>query len=79
MGRDRSLFAHHENAPDEPTSKNLQFDSHPEVLKHFARMSKIHWLLKDYLKQELKKANEENLPLVKHLAMNYPNDPNVTG
>jgi alpha-glucosidase len=56
--------------------KNLQFDSHPAVLKHFARMSKIHWLLKDYLKQELKKANEENLPLVKHLAMNYPNDPN---
>ncbi|HBT40362.1 MAG: Glycoside hydrolase family 31 [Thermotoga sp. 50_1627] len=56
--------------------KNLQFDSHPDVLKHFARMSKIHWLLKDYLKQQLKKASEENLPLVKHLAMNYPSDPN---
>jgi len=38
-------------------------------------MANMHVLLIDYLKVEFKKAIDENLPVVKHLALNYPEDP----
>lgn len=54
---------------------NIQFDSNHDILRHFSKMANMHVLLIDYLKVEFKKAIDENLPVVKHLALNYPEDP----
>ncbi|AEH51804.1 alpha-glucosidase [Pseudothermotoga thermarum] len=53
--------------------KNFQFDD-PRVLNHFSRMARIHFALKDYLKTELEEAVKTNKPLVRHLALDNPDD-----
>ncbi len=53
--------------------KNFQF-SDPRVLNHFARMARIHYALKNYLKSELEKASKTNFPMIRPLMLDYPND-----
>ncbi len=55
--------------------KNLQFDD-PRVLTHFARMSRIHYALKDYLISELNEAIRNNTLTIKPLILDYPDDKN---
>jgi len=56
---------------------NIQFDSSVEILQHFSTMSRIHYGLKDYLCFEVKNSFLSGLPLVRHLALHYPEDPVV--
>ncbi|MDI3517816.1 MAG: sulfoquinovosidase [Thermotogota bacterium] len=53
---------------------NVQFDSDQEILRHFSKMGRLHYALKEYLKEQLRASNNMNLPLVRHLAIHYPED-----
>jgi len=64
---------HQTNRP----SKNVQFDSNVEILRHFSKMTRVHYEIKDYLKHCLEASILENLPMVRHLAIHYPEDPKV--
>lgn len=54
--------------------KNVQFDSDEKIFKHFIRMSRVHYSLKNYLKKEITKSLNQKLPVIKHLCLNYPED-----
>jgi len=64
------MRTHQTNRP----SRNLQFDQDPMVLRHFSRMARVHLLLRDYLKDQLRKANVEKMPLIRHLVLSYPDN-----
>ena len=64
------MRTHEGNRPDD----NWQFDSDPETLTHFARMSQIHARLKPYLQQAAQEYQETGLPLMRHPYLHYEKD-----
>ena len=61
------------NRPDE----NLQLDGDPQVLDHFARMSRIHAALAPYVATLCVEAVETGLPLQRPLFLHHEDDPNA--
>ncbi|MGC9771195.1 alpha-glucosidase [Fervidobacterium islandicum] len=61
------MRTHEGNWPDE----NWQFDSDEETLKHFARMSMVHYALKPYIKQLVEKYAYEGKPIIMPLNLRY--------
>lgn len=54
---------------------NLQIDQDPEVLSHFARMTKIYVHLVPYLKSLVAEASGQGLPVQRPLFLHFENDP----
>lgn len=50
---------------------NLQIDSTPEILEHFARMSKVHARLAPYVRSLIEEAMATGLPLQRPLFLHY--------
>jgi sulfoquinovosidase len=67
------IRTHEGNRP----SENWQFDSDEETLEHFARMSRIHVILKPYLLHLSKKYQEKGLPPMRACILHYENDKNL--
>lgn len=61
------MRTHEGNWPDE----NWQFDSDDETLLHFARMSKVHSLLKPYIKFLVERHVSQHMPIIMPLKMVY--------
>ena len=54
--------------------RNVQFDTNEKILRHFIRMSRVHFYLKDYLKDQVKKAIENGIPVIRHPLIDFPSD-----
>jgi alpha-glucosidase len=54
--------------------RNWQFDSDEETLSHFAKMSKIHKLLKPYIKHTANEYYQNGLPVMRHPYIHYESD-----
>ena len=57
--------------------QNAQFYSDQETYAQFARFAKVYKALSSYRKQLMQEAYEKGYPLVRHMMLHYPNDPNV--
>lgn len=69
-----TIFRTHEgNTPD----ANHQFYSDEESLAHFIRFAKVYNAWSFYRKQLVREAAQTGLPVVRHLLVHYPSDPNV--
>ncbi|MEO0500733.1 MAG: alpha-glucosidase, partial [Pseudomonadota bacterium] len=55
--------------------KNLQIDSDPDLLAHFARMSRIHAALAPYTRALCRNAATTGLPLMRPLFLSFEEDP----
>lgn len=64
------MRTHEGNRPDD----NLQIDQDPEVLAHFARMTRIHRALAPYLKDLIAEAAATGLPLQRPLFLHFEED-----
>ncbi|GAP62303.1 hypothetical protein ARMA_0726 [Ardenticatena maritima] len=64
---------HEGNIPD----ANAQFYSDDETLAHFSRMAKVYAAWAFYRRQLVDEAAQTGLPVVRHLFLHYPDDPNV--
>lgn len=64
------MRTHQTNRPD----RNIQFCTSTEILMHFSIMSRIHYELREYLQHQLNQSFAHDLPLVRHLAIHYPED-----
>lgn len=70
------IFRSHEgNRPEE----NHQPYTDDKTVQFFARMGKIHYALKDYLKYLVKEAATKGYPVVRHPYLHYPQDKNTYG
>ena len=67
------MRTHEGNRP----SENHQYNDSPETLKHFAYFSKIHKALTPYRRMLMNEAYESGMPVVRHLFLHYPEDPNT--
>ena len=68
------IFRTHEgNEPD----KNVQFYSDEQTLKTFSYWAKIYAAFADYRKQLMQEMTTKGYPLIRHLMLHYPNDPQV--
>jgi len=56
---------------------SLEADSTPEMLAHLRRCGLIYRGLAPYRKALVAEANARGLPLVRHLFLHYPDDPNL--
>ncbi|MEY4269978.1 MAG: hypothetical protein RLZZ58_1194 [Pseudomonadota bacterium] len=65
------LRTHEGNRPDD----NLQIDSTPEILAHFAAMSRFHVALAPYVRALGDAAAATGLPLMRAMMLHYPRDP----
>lgn len=65
------MRTHEGNRPAE----NLQIDQSPEVLVHFARMTRVYRHLAPYLSQLSQEAATRGLPLQRPLFLHYEEDP----
>jgi alpha-glucosidase len=65
------MRSHEGNRPDE----NLQLDQDPEVLAHFARMTKIYRHLAPYIRRLRGEASERGLPLQRPMFLHHEDDP----
>jgi alpha-glucosidase len=65
------MRTHEGNRPAE----NLQIDQNPEVLAHFARMTRVYRHLAPYLSQLSQEAAARGLPLQRPLFLHYEDDP----
>jgi alpha-glucosidase len=65
------LRTHEGNRPDD----NLQVDSTPEILAHFAAMSRLHVALAPYVRALGDEAVATGLPLMRPMMLHYPRDP----
>jgi sulfoquinovosidase len=65
------MRTHEGNRPAE----NLQIDQNPEVLAHFARMTRVYRHLAPYLSQLSLEAATRGLPLQRPLFLHYEGDP----
>ncbi|PLV59156.1 alpha-glucosidase [Thermotoga sp. KOL6] len=54
--------------------KNIQFDTQDDILKHFSKMANVHVSLIQYIKEQFNTSLKNNLPVVKPLFLNYPED-----
>jgi len=66
-----SIRLHTTNLPE----KNHQYDSDQETLEHFARMTRVFSLLKDYRVSLMNEAKELGYPVVRHPLLHFPGDP----
>ena len=57
--------------------KNIQVYSNPEMRAFYAKFGNIHYAMKPYLKHYAQEAHEKGLPMVRHLYLHYPSDPEV--
>ncbi|KAG0180191.1 hypothetical protein DFQ29_001057 [Apophysomyces sp. BC1021] len=57
--------------------KNAQFYDNDDSFRHLEHTVKIFVLLSSYRKLMLKEAYEKGWPLIRHLVLYYPNDPNA--
>jgi sulfoquinovosidase len=64
------MRSHEGNRPRD----NIQIDQDPEVLEHFARMTRIYVHLAPYLKSLSKEAGARGLPVQRPLFLHYEND-----
>jgi sulfoquinovosidase len=69
------MRTHEGNRPTE----NLQVDQDPEVLAHFARMTRIYRGLGPYLRALSAEAAETGLPLQRPLFLHFEDDPQTYG
>ncbi|MBK8492623.1 MAG: alpha-glucosidase [Saprospirales bacterium] len=58
---------------------NVQVYDTQELRAFYARFAREHKKLKPYLEKCLSEAREKGYPMVRHLYLHYPNDPNVPG
>ena len=65
------MRSHEGNRPDE----NLQLDQDPEVLAHFARMTRVYRHLGPYIRRLRDEAGERGLPLQRPLFLHHEDDP----
>lgn len=65
------MRTHEGNRPRE----NLQFDDSPELLAHFARMTRIWKALTPYLRTLIAEARETGLPCQRPLFLHFEHDP----
>ena len=71
-----TVFRTHEgNRPE----VNHQIYSDEETLLHFSRFAKVYAAWKPYRMELVKEASETGLPIVRHLFVNFPDDPEVYG
>jgi len=71
-----AIYRTHEgNRPDE----NHQFFSDAESLAHFSRFAKVYAAWAFYRKELVREASASGMPVVRHLFLHYPDDPNVYG
>lgn len=63
------MRSHEGNRPDD----NLQIDSRPELLAHFARMSQLHTRLAPYVRHVLDEGQASGLPAQRPLFLHYDN------
>ncbi|MGB7372522.1 MAG: alpha-glucosidase [Pontixanthobacter sp.] len=66
------MRSHEGNRPEE----NLQVDSTPEILSHFAYMTRVHAALAPYMRALCDEASDSGLPLQRPLFLHYPQDLN---
>lgn len=64
------MRSHEGNRPDQ----NLQLDQDPEVLAHFARMTRIYRHLAPYIRDLRAEASEQGLPLQRPLFLHHEDD-----
>lgn len=64
------MRTHEGNRPDD----NLQIDSNPDILHHFAAMTRVHAALAPYLRALCDEAADHGLPLQRPLFLHYPTD-----
>lgn len=64
---------HEGNKPE----ANVQFYSDDETLDHFSRFAKVYKAWGFYRKQLVQEAARTGLPVVRHLFIHYPEDPNT--
>ncbi len=57
--------------------KNLQVYSDNDVMDHFGRFAKVYRALAPYKENLMREARNKGLPIVRHLMLHYPNDPEV--
>ncbi|MBH8553178.1 alpha-glucosidase [Nostocaceae cyanobacterium CENA357] len=68
------IFRTHEgNQPD----KNVQFYTDKDTLTTFSYWSKVYAALAPYRRELMAEAAIQGYPLVRHLVLHYPDDPNV--
>ncbi|MFC4291107.1 alpha-glucosidase [Sphingorhabdus arenilitoris] len=65
------MRTHEGNRPDD----NLQVDSSPEILRHFAAMSQLHAALAPYFRSLADEAQQNGLPLQRPMFLHYPVEP----
>ncbi|MDI1363629.1 MAG: alpha-glucosidase [bacterium] len=64
------MRSHEGNRPDQ----NLQLDQDPQVLAHFARMTRVYRHLAPYIRDLRVEASEEGLPLQRPLFLHHQDD-----
>lgn len=65
------MRSHEGNRPDD----NLQLDQHPDVLAHFARMTRVYRHLGPYIRRLRDEASGKGLPLQRPLFLHHEDDP----
>jgi sulfoquinovosidase len=65
------MRSHEGNRPDE----NLQLDQDPEVLAHFAHMTRVYRHLGPHIRRLRNEAGEQGLPLQRPLFLHHEDDP----
>ncbi|HIK06028.1 MAG TPA: alpha-glucosidase [Trichormus sp. M33_DOE_039] len=69
-----AIFRTHEgNQPD----ANVQFYTDKDTLVTFSYWAKVYAALATYRQQLMTEASTKGYPIVRHLVLHYPNDPNV--
>jgi len=60
-------------------AENWAWDSDAETTAHFARFARIHQALLPELEAAAREAASSSMPIVRHLVLMFPDDPNVVG
>ncbi|MEM7036786.1 MAG: alpha-glucosidase, partial [Bacteroidota bacterium] len=68
------IFRTHEGLQPE---RNVQPWTNPDIASHFARMGQLHHALRPYLRHLNRQAAQKGWPMVRHLWLHYPDDPEV--
>lgn len=68
--------AYRSHSGSEP-EKNLQVHSDNELMDFFGRFAEVYRALAPYREDLMEEAREEGLPIVRHLMLHYPDDPEV--
>lgn len=71
-----SAFRWHSGSEPE---KNIQVYENEEIAKYFARFGRVFKALGSYRNRLMEEARDKGLPLVRHLMLHYPDDPEVYG